>query len=122
MAKIMFQLTPPRPDDPSARMSPQEWIHHQDRRTDLKRQSSFDFDEQKQKKLKLDPQHKESHSTILDYHIDIQSSYEDRDEICATCPLDEFLEETRELRENQQKEINVCIAGSVVPLTSLIFK
>jgi len=121
MAKIMFQLTPPPPDDPSAKMSPQEWIQHQDRRSALKRQSSFDFDEDKQKKLKLDPRHKKTHSTILDYHTDIQSSYEDRDEICATCPLDEFLEETRELREQQQKEIKVCIASSVVPSTSLTF-
>ncbi len=121
MAKIMFQLTPPRPDDPSANMSPQEWIQHQDRRSALKRQSSFDFDEDKQKKLKLDPRHKKIHSTILDYHTDIQSSYEDRDEICATCPLDGFLEETRELREQQQNEIKVCIVSSVVPSTSLTF-
>ncbi len=30
MAKLMIQLTPPRPDDPSAKMSPQDWIEHPD--------------------------------------------------------------------------------------------
>lgn len=120
MAKIMFQLTPPRPDDPSAKMSPQEWIQHQDRRSALKRQSSFEFDDDKQKKLKLDPRDKETHTSILEYYTDTQLSYEDRAEICATCPIDEFLEETRELREQQQKEIKVCVIGSILPQTSLI--
>lgn len=120
MAKMMFQFTPPRPDDPSAKMSPQEWIQHQDRRSVLKRQSSFDFDDAKQKKLKLDPRDKNTHTSILDYHTDTQLSYEDREEICATYPIDEFLDETRELREQQQKEIKVCMTSPILPRTSLI--
>ena len=110
MPKLMVQLTPPRNDDRSAIMAPQDWLQQPALQASLKRNArQFDIDIERQKKLKFEPRDLESDQSILGYHNRTEPFHQDRNKICVTLDIDIIHDESREMRARLLTENNVCI-------------
>ena len=106
-SKLLIPLTPPRPQDRLATMSPKEHLRNPELRSRLKSKATIDFTVERQQKLELDPRDEPSDETILDYQARVETILPERENLHVLFPFDDVIEESRERCEKLHKKVKV---------------